>query len=36
VDQWLRVVARAGYQQHYPSLSIPLNNVYLDPRLEVR
>ncbi len=29
----LEMVARESYQQHYPLLTIPLNDVYLDPRV---
>ena len=29
------VVARDGIQQHYSLLSIPLTDVYLDPRLDL-
>lgn len=28
------VVARDGIEQHYTPLEIPLNGVFLDPRLE--
>lgn len=27
------VVARDGYQQHYPELKIPLDGIFLDPRV---
>jgi hypothetical protein len=29
------MVARDGYQQHYSLLSIPMNDVYLDTRLDL-
>jgi hypothetical protein len=32
----ISVVARDGYQQHYSLLSLPITDVYLDPRLELR
>ena len=35
-QEGLKMVAREGYQQHYSFFSIPLNDVYLDPRLELR
>jgi hypothetical protein len=30
------LVARDGYAQHYALFSIPLNDIYLDPRLDLR
>jgi len=36
VCKLLKVVARDGHQQHYSLPIIPLNDVYLDPRGEVR
>ena len=31
----LGVVARDGFQQHYPLLTIPLDNIYLNPKLDL-
>ena len=35
-SSWIGLVARDGYPQHSTLFSIPLTNVYLDPRLELR
>jgi hypothetical protein len=36
VCKLLKMVARNGYPQHSTVFSFPLNDVYLDPKLDLR